>query len=91
MSWYDTKQAEGKVPGMWSIPSLLSLPGLLWPRVVAPDRVLSMGQIKLNCILMLNWFTWCRTVFDIVTVLTQNWIFKNRTVSTFNCVCGQKP
>ena len=24
-----------------------SLPGLLWPSVVAPDRVLSMGQIEL--------------------------------------------
>ena len=40
--------------GMWSTSSLPSLPGLLWPRVVAPDRVLSMGQIELNCILMLN-------------------------------------
>ena len=27
--------------------SLLSLPGQLWPGVVAPDRVLSMGQIEL--------------------------------------------
>ena len=26
----------------------------LWPGVVAPDRVLSMGQIEVNCILMLN-------------------------------------
>ena len=34
--------------GMWSTPSLLSLPGPLWPGVVAPDRVLSMGQIELN-------------------------------------------
>ena len=25
-----------------------------WPGVVAPDRVLSMGQIELNCVLMLN-------------------------------------
>ena len=29
--------------------SLLSLPGPLWPGVVAPDRVLSMGQIELKC------------------------------------------
>ena len=27
---------------MWNIPSLLSLPGLLCPRVVAPDGVLAM-------------------------------------------------
>ena len=29
--------------------SLLSLSGPLWPGVLAPDRVLSMGQIELNC------------------------------------------
>ena len=46
---YDTKQSDGEVPavqeiwGMQSAPSLPSLPGLLWPGVVAPDRVLSMG------------------------------------------------
>ena len=44
--------------GMRSNPSLPSLPGPLWHGVVAPDRVLSMGQIelklrtyaKLNCL-----------------------------------------
>ena len=40
--------------GTWSIPLLPSLPGSLGPGVVAPDRVLSMGQIELNCVLMLN-------------------------------------
>ena len=40
--------------GMQSTLSLPSLPGPLWSGVVAPDRVLSMGQIKLNCVLMLN-------------------------------------
>ena len=39
---------------MQSPPSLLSLPGPLWPRVVTLDRVLSMGQGELNCVLMLN-------------------------------------
>ena len=34
--------------GMQSTPSLPSLPGPLWPGVVGPDRVLSMGQIELN-------------------------------------------
>ena len=34
---------------MWSTPSLPSLPGPLWSQEVAPDRVLSMGQIELNC------------------------------------------
>ena len=32
--------------GMWSTPSLLSLQDPLWLGVVAPDRVLSMGQIE---------------------------------------------
>ena len=39
---------------MQSTPSLPSLPGPLWPRVVAPDRVLSRGQIELNCLLTKN-------------------------------------
>ena len=34
--------------GMQSTPSLSSLPGQLWPGVVASDRILSMGQIELN-------------------------------------------
>ena len=36
--------------GMWSTPFLL----LLQSPVVAPDRVLAIGQIELNCVLMLN-------------------------------------
>ena len=39
---------------MQSTHSLLSLPGPLYPGVVAPDRVLSMDQIELNCVLRLN-------------------------------------
>ena len=51
---YDTKQSDGVALGMQSTPSLPLLPGSLWPGVVASDRVLSMNQIELNCILMLN-------------------------------------
>ena len=40
--------------GMRSIHSLSSLPGVLCLRVVAPNSVLSMGQIEINCVLMLN-------------------------------------
>ena len=39
---------------MQSTPLLASLPGPLWPEVVAPDRVLSMGQIELKCVIILN-------------------------------------
>ena len=46
---YDTKKSVGDVPvmlglwGMQSTPSLPSLPGPLWPSIVAPDRALSLG------------------------------------------------
>ena len=39
---------------MWSTPLLPSLSGPLWPEVMPSDRVLSMGQIELNCELLLN-------------------------------------
>ena len=42
---------------LWRMQSTPSLPSLLcplWPEVVAPNRVLSMGQIKLNYVLMLD-------------------------------------
>ncbi len=57
---YDTKQSDGEVPvmlelwGMWSTPSLPLFPGAHWPGVVEPDRALSMSQIEVNCVLMLN-------------------------------------
>ena len=79
---YDTKESDGEVPvmpelwGMHSTHSLPLIPGLLWPGVVAPDRILSMGQIELNCILMLNWIVWNGTVFDIEPILTLNWMFE---------------
>ena len=39
---------------MQSTPTLPLLPGLLYPGVKAPDRVLSMGQIEPNYVFMLN-------------------------------------
>ena len=43
-----------KLWGMQSTPLLPTLPSPLWSGVVAPDRVLSMGQIELNCVPMLD-------------------------------------
>ena len=61
--------------GMRSTPSLRLLPGPLWPRVVAPDRALSMCLIELSCVLMLNWIVWNETVFwHWNYVLMLNWI-----------------
>ena len=57
---YDTKQPDGEVPamlelwGMQSTPSLPSLPGPLWPGVVAPDKGLIYGLNRTNGILLLN-------------------------------------
>ena len=78
---YDNKQLDNEVPvmlghwGMRSTPSLPSLLGSLWLGVVAPDRVLSLGQIELNCVLMLNWITWNRNLF----------IFKLCSYAKLNC------
>ena len=79
---YDTKQSDGEVPvmlelwGMRSTPSLPSLSGSLWLVVVAPEMVLSMGQIELKRLLMLNWVAWNRTVSTL----------KLRTYTKLNCL-----
>ena len=65
---YYTKKSDGEVPvmlehwGMRRIPLLALLSGPIWLRVVAPDRVLSMSQIELSCVFMLNWITWNGTL-----------------------------
>ena len=65
---YGTKKSDSGVLvmlelwRMWGTPCLTSIPGQLWPRVVAPNRAVSTGQIKLNCDLILNWIAWNRTV-----------------------------
>ena len=64
--WYQTiwwwGSSNQELWKMWSTSCLL------WPGVVAPNRVLSMGQIELSSVLMLNWIVWNGTVFDIQTV-----------------------
>ena len=68
LSWFDNKQFNGEVPvmlelrGMRITPSLISLPGPLWPGVVAPNWVQNEGLVELNYILMLNWIVWDWTV-----------------------------
>ena len=53
---YDTKQSDGEVSavlelwGMQSTPSLLSLPGPLWPGVVAPDKGPIYGLNRTTCV-----------------------------------------
>ena len=49
---YIMKQSESEAPAqelsaMWSTPLLPLLPGPLWPGVIAPDRVLPVGQVEL--------------------------------------------
>ena len=45
---------------MRSTPLLPSLPGPLWPGVVTPDRILSMGQIEL-----FDHLTVCKQMTDV--------------------------
>ena len=66
---------SGNAGALGNAESLPSLPGPLWPGVVAPDRVLSMVQKEINTKLMLKWIVWNRTV------VTINW-----TVLTFICM-----
>ena len=60
VSWYDTKPTDGEIPvilvllGIRSVLLLPPLPGPLWQGVLALDSILSMAQIELNCVLMLN-------------------------------------
>ena len=66
---YDTKQSDDEAPIMlelWGMRCTTLLPIYpLRPGVVAPDKVLSKGQIKLNSVLMLNCIVWNRTFFYI--------------------------
>ena len=55
-SGYDTKQSDDEVPVMLELWEMWSNP------LLPPDRVVSMGQIELNCVLMLNIILWNRTV-----------------------------
>ena len=57
-------------------PSLLSLPGPLWPLVVAPDRVLSMGQIELFDIQAV--YVCYTELFEIELFWSCNWGMFNR-------------
>ena len=62
---YDTKLSDVETPvldlwEMWSILSLLLLPGPLWPIVVVPVGVPSMDQIEL-----FNYLTECKQMTDI--------------------------
>ena len=93
---YVIKQSDGEIPVMvklWKMgntPLLPSLPGPLWPGVRAPDRVISIGQIELNCVLMLNWIVWCRTLLEkqgrdrkwCAPVDPRIWPIKSRTTSS---------
>ena len=88
------KQSDGEVPvnlklwGMQSTPLLPSLPGTHWPGVVTPDRVLSMGQIELNCVLMLNWIAWNRTRTSRLELQNTSTASLQRGKTSPTCVLG---
>ena len=67
--------------GMWSTPSLPLLPGSLWPRLVVPFWVPSIGQIEqLNHLLTiiiityLKWFDCVKVIYIYIYILYRsNW------------------
>ena len=59
---------------------LASLPGPLWSRVVAPDRVLSMSQLELNC-------NYAKLNCLKLTVFTFYYVLKKNCVIMLNCFC----
>ena len=61
---------------MRSTSSLPLLPGPFWPGVIALYWVLSMGQIELNSMLLLNVITLNRTIL----------IYKLRTYAKMTCL-----
>ena len=74
---YNTKLFDREAPALelwitWSKPSFPSLTDPLCPRVVAPDRVLSMDQIELF------------EIYSVCKQITLNWIVRNRTFWPFN-------
>ena len=81
----DTKQSDGVVPvmpelwGIRSTSSLPSLPGPLWPGVVAPDKSPIYGLNRTK-----PWFLEFTGVFwHLNCVFMLNWIVSNRTILTF--------
>ena len=57
---YEIKQCDGEasiIPELWRMQRTILLPSLsgqLWPKVVESHRFLSLAQIGLNCVLMIN-------------------------------------
>ena len=98
---YDIKPSDDVAPaleiwGMWCTPLLPLLPGPLRSGVVAPDRVLSMGQIELFD--YLNWVQtnhWCLIELLVIHSNTWNhstvckWIVLNRNTCKLFTVCKQ--
>ena len=84
---YKTKQSYGKAPviqefwGMCSTPSLPSLPGPLWPRMIAPERVLSIAQIELDSVLEIELFLEIATAYLCLTELLEITLFWYLAVS----------
>ena len=76
VSWIWKKLFDDEAPaleiwGMWNTPMLPLLPGLFWSGVVAPDRILSMGQIEQ---------TVCKQMTDVKLWLLYSYTWNHLTV-----------
>ena len=79
---YDNKQSDVKISvilKVWKMQNTHSLPSFLCPFcpwVIAHEKALCLGQIELNCVLILNWIAWKRTALT----------FKLRIYANLNCL-----
>ena len=55
---YETKQSDNETPVVMELYRIAITPKPTLARVVASDRILSMGQIELNFVITLNWIVW---------------------------------
>ena len=69
--------------GIRRTPSLPSLSGPLWSGIMETDWVLSIGQVELNCVLMLKWIVW-KKLFLYLIVCKQKKIVLKVTFIVWN-------
>ena len=92
---YDIKQSNGEAPvmlelwEMWSNCSLTSLPGPLSHGQVASDRVLSMDQIELTCVMFIsikNVYLYWTKLFERELFYNYQCVKKNYSYTKQNCL-----
>ena len=89
--WRWSSKNDGAL-GMAEYPFIAIAPGSTLVRVETPDRVLSVGQIELNCVRMLNRISWNRSVliiklhtYDKLNCVKLNFLYAKLNCLKYNC------